>query len=110
MIRLPPGSTRTCTLFPYTTLCRSFPDGNGGSFGKLAVGEEAEATVLVRLQSAIQREALTIDASFTSPQVSGASEDSVTLETNFDLVPASTFDDGNKGLSDWSLRDRKSVV
>src|SRR3546814_8957775 len=22
----------------------------------------------------------------------------------FDLVPASTFDDGNKGLSDWSLR------
>src|SRR3546814_16617072 len=43
----------------------SFPDGNVVAFGKLAVGEEAEATVLVRLQSAIQREALTIDASFT---------------------------------------------
>lgn len=82
----------------------AFPDGNVVTFGKLAVGEEAEATVLVRLQSATQREALTIDASFTSPQVSGASEDSITLETNFDLVPASTFDDGNKGLSDWSLR------
>ncbi|PKM05771.1 MAG: aldo/keto reductase [Gammaproteobacteria bacterium HGW-Gammaproteobacteria-4] len=82
----------------------SFPDGNVVSFGKLAVGEEAEAEVLVRLNSATQREALTIDASFTSPQVTGASEDSITIETNFDLVPASTFDDGNKGLSDWSLR------
>src|SRR3546814_17360368 len=25
MVRLPPGSTRTYTLFPYTTLFRSFP-------------------------------------------------------------------------------------
>jgi len=82
----------------------SFPDGNVVSFGKVAVGEEAEATVLVKLESASQREALTIDASFTSPEVSGSAEDSITLDTNFDLVPASTFDDGNKGLSDWSLR------
>lgn len=82
----------------------SFPDGNTVSFGAVAVGEEAEATVLVKLESATQREELTLDASFTSPQVSGAAEDSITVETNFDLVPASTFDDGNKGLSDWSLR------
>src|SRR3546814_18824290 len=30
MIRLPPISTRTDTLFPYTTLCRSV--GTGGEF------------------------------------------------------------------------------
>src|SRR3546814_4917496 len=34
MIRRPPGSTRTDTLFPYTTLCRSpkykFPDNDQG--------------------------------------------------------------------------------
>src|SRR3546814_11077646 len=33
MIRRPPRSTRTDTLFPYTTLCRSeFDDNNGPSF------------------------------------------------------------------------------
>ncbi|MDP1699224.1 MAG: M36 family metallopeptidase [Xanthomonadaceae bacterium] len=82
----------------------SFPDGNVVSFGKLEVGEEGEATVLVKLESATQREALTLDASFTSAEVTGAVADSITIDTNFDLVPASTFDDGNKGLSDWSLR------
>src|SRR3546814_14955221 len=30
MIRRPPSSTRTDTLFPYTTLCRSPPDTTGG--------------------------------------------------------------------------------
>src|SRR3546814_3371634 len=29
MIRRPPRSTRTDTLFPYTTLCRSLPGGFG---------------------------------------------------------------------------------
>src|SRR3546814_18033928 len=29
MIRRPPRSTRTDTLFPYTTLFRSYPDGGG---------------------------------------------------------------------------------
>src|SRR3546814_7157883 len=29
MIRPPPGTTRTNTLFPYTTLCRSVPDSIG---------------------------------------------------------------------------------
>src|SRR3546814_10186655 len=31
MIRLPPRSTRTDTLFPYTTLCRSTPDHHSES-------------------------------------------------------------------------------
>src|SRR3546814_3271401 len=48
MIRLPPRSTRTDTLFPYTTLFRSFPDeqrthGLGdfiGAFGvDVAIGD-----------------------------------------------------------------------
>src|SRR3546814_14392498 len=33
MIRRPPRSTRTDTLFPYTTLFRSDPAGTGGAFG-----------------------------------------------------------------------------
>src|SRR3546814_984344 len=32
MIRRPPRSTRTCTLFPYTTLFRSDPGGNAKAF------------------------------------------------------------------------------
>src|SRR3546814_8432026 len=50
MIRRPPRSTRTDTLFPYTTLFRSFvvdgfPDGCGGSGGvqELAKAGRAEA-------------------------------------------------------------------
>src|SRR3546814_18811761 len=36
MIRRPPRSTRTDTLFPYTTLCRS--GGHGGLGGRLVGG------------------------------------------------------------------------
>src|SRR3546814_9547708 len=36
MIRRPPRSTRTDTLFPYTTLFRSLPDGSpGGILGEI---------------------------------------------------------------------------
>src|SRR3546814_964950 len=38
MIRRPPGSTRTYTLFPYTTLFRSSPFPHGT--GSLSVGQE----------------------------------------------------------------------
>src|SRR3546814_12335310 len=38
MIRRPPSSTRTDTLFPYTTLFRSYGD-SGGAVGYL-IGEE----------------------------------------------------------------------
>src|SRR3546814_5141496 len=41
MIRRPPRSTRTDTLFPYTTLFRSI--GSGGAIGGIERGEEAEA-------------------------------------------------------------------
>src|SRR3546814_10353921 len=34
MIRRPPRSTRTDTLFPYTTLFRSVPRGSGWSFDR----------------------------------------------------------------------------
>src|SRR3546814_10776623 len=36
MIRRPPRSTRTDTLFPYTTLFRSLGDHRGDRFGALA--------------------------------------------------------------------------
>src|SRR3546814_17739066 len=35
MIRRPPRSTRTDTLFPYTTLFRSKPERERGNFGQL---------------------------------------------------------------------------
>src|SRR3546814_1152650 len=38
MIRRPPRSTRTDTLFPYTTLFRSDSDPFSGSFGHLHFG------------------------------------------------------------------------
>src|SRR3546814_8035200 len=51
MIRRPPRSTRTDTLFPYTTLCRSHRiEGE--------LGEQADATVLAR--SAYRKEVHTV--------------------------------------------------
>src|SRR3546814_16835817 len=38
MIRRPPRSTRTDTLFPYTTLFRSVADGEGVAFSTNRVG------------------------------------------------------------------------
>src|SRR3546814_4505700 len=45
MIRRPPRSTRTDTLFPYTTLFRSFPDDYQG---KEVAGKTAEFTITVK--------------------------------------------------------------
>src|SRR3546814_1310412 len=44
MIRRPPRSTRTDTLFPYTTLFRSPPSCRGP--GRRRIGEQADADVL----------------------------------------------------------------
>src|SRR3546814_20569535 len=41
MIRLPPRSTRTDTLFPYTTLFRSVPDIGQGGPSRSAVDQQA---------------------------------------------------------------------
>src|SRR3546814_7566698 len=62
MIRLPPRSTRTYTLFPYTTLSRSATVGKGvlEGVGHHLVDDEAERQHLVglgveRLQVAVHR-------------------------------------------------------
>src|SRR3546814_957853 len=46
MIRRPPRSTRTDTLFPYTTLFRSLPSTRSLAFRSLHTGEEVHATYL----------------------------------------------------------------
>src|SRR3546814_3635458 len=45
MIRRPPRSTRTDTLFPYTTLFRSRERGLRGKRGRLADGQQPELVV-----------------------------------------------------------------
>src|SRR3546814_14844867 len=54
MIRRPPKSTRTDTLFPYTTLFRSFPglkkDGSGAGF------YERDPKVVEKLQTPSERD------------------------------------------------------
>src|SRR3546814_7063189 len=54
MIRRPPRSTRTDTLFPYTTLCRSHADGESSAalrleirIGDDRIGESEQAGQLV---------------------------------------------------------------
>src|SRR3546814_6601015 len=42
MIRLPPRSTRTYTLFPYTTLCRSGREAPDRGYRRLAHAERAD--------------------------------------------------------------------
>src|SRR3546814_2458798 len=53
MMRRPPRSTRTDTLFPYTTLFRSpFPSaGRSGDFGRVA---QRESTPFTRVGSQVQ--------------------------------------------------------
>src|SRR3546814_13376861 len=53
MIRRPPRSTRTDTLFPYTTLFRSRLHGN------LLAGDHADETGKARLAAALRRQAAT---------------------------------------------------
>src|SRR3546814_20907748 len=57
MIRRPPISTRTDTLFPYTTLFRSFMDQSLG-VGVGAVGGEDDEVELPRRKGCLQRQAL----------------------------------------------------
>src|SRR3546814_17464201 len=70
MIRRPPRSTRTDTLFPYTTLFRSemMP-----SFGNLAV-QNLKDTALVSLISLG-------DLAFRAEQIRNFTQDSVTIYT-----------------------------
>lgn len=81
----------------------SFPDGASVDLGPIPAGADGSVNVKVRLDGAATRETITIDVSYSSPQLTGTVEDSISFDANFDLVPASTFDDGNKGVSDWKL-------
>src|SRR3546814_13881256 len=56
MIRLPPRSTRTDTLFPYTTLFRSLPRRRGGANpGERLWALKARACVLHDLSVAVDK-------------------------------------------------------
>src|SRR3546814_14875191 len=52
MIRRPPRSTRTDTLFPYTTLFRSFPMRSVFLFIGIGIGEEGEIVAQLNLEPA----------------------------------------------------------
>src|SRR3546814_3161986 len=54
MIRRPPGSTRTDTLFPYTTLFRSYPLENGS--GHISVATTRPETMLADMAVAVNPE------------------------------------------------------
>src|SRR3546814_15505317 len=58
MIRRPPRSTRTDTLFPYTTLFRSHVDGDraghlAGGGAPHAVGDHPEAEILAHREAVL---------------------------------------------------------
>src|SRR3546814_12922528 len=53
MIRRPPRSTRTDTLFPYTTLFRSRPEQEGAMLGRIAFGKRITPHALDRRQRII---------------------------------------------------------
>src|SRR3546814_2459025 len=55
MIRRPPRSTRTDTLFPYTTLFRSSPD----RYGRCRANPETEARRVARLTAGTARNRIT---------------------------------------------------
>src|SRR3546814_19952898 len=54
MIRRPPRSTRTDTLFPYTTLFRSARSLEGGVSGRFRIGSERSRNEAVRTHSTAQ--------------------------------------------------------
>src|SRR3546814_12191500 len=58
MIRRPPRSTRTDTLFPYTTLFRSVHDPGMQNIGALRLHEEAEGGILADRDVAVEAEDL----------------------------------------------------
>src|SRR3546814_7579460 len=49
MIRRPPRSTRTDTLFPYTTLCRSLVEGEAADVAGQGLGDNGDRVARLRL-------------------------------------------------------------
>src|SRR3546814_13917821 len=101
MIRRPPRSTRTDTLFPYTTLFRSLGEGTG--IGDLVILADLDRNVL-RLAAAIELE---VDLVVNPHQA-----DHVAQLTKIEDRLAVGFDDQIAGLDAGLVcrRDRKSVV
>lgn len=77
--------------------------------GKFTVNEipargEVEVEVPVTLLEAGVREQVTFDVTYTSTEIADDVKDSWSLETNYDLSPNLTLDDGNKGMTDWTRK------
>src|SRR3546814_17011467 len=101
MIRLPPRSTRTDTLFPYTTLFRSHVVR--GHFHQMnALGDRATHNGDGRHDRRISRQ------NVNDAWRKGADADLPSLHNPFS--PAVHCVEGSKGLFRFSLEDRKSVV
>src|SRR3546814_654299 len=63
MIRRPPGSTRTVTLFPYTTLFRSLTRADIGAFALMSIFAEVFRTIsMAGLTQTVARERELSDA------------------------------------------------
>src|SRR3546814_2994800 len=75
MIRRPPRSTRTDTLFPYTTLFRSPPSCRGP--GRRRIGEQADADVL-GLENLL---AVAFDPAVGDAEIQIAADDAFEVET-----------------------------
>src|SRR3546814_5277191 len=85
MIRRPPRSTRTDTLFPYTTLFRSRPEGNLGGAGAGC----QPAGDYVRIAAAAAQQIFEQDA-MDDRQPCGAER----LQVDDAIAPPAAFDDG----------------
>src|SRR3546814_13925288 len=107
MIRRPPRSTRTDTLFPYTTLFRSHPSGDdtliGGDGDNLLIGGAGDDLYIARSSDNIIEEAVgggndTIAGSFSIDLNSYANVENAHLLDLAGNAPL-TGDDGAKELN-----------
>src|SRR3546814_12395230 len=83
MIRPPPNSTRTDTLFPYTTLFRSWVNGNS-----VALERAAETTTG---DDTIRLDTLQIEGATTVERETGAERDARGYNEVYDLDISSSF-------------------
>src|SRR3546814_7412448 len=85
MIRRPPRSTRTDTLFPYTTLFRSWKDQDGhGSRNRWAVASELRMPVLDSLN-------LSVAGRYDQYRYSGRTQSKFTYSGGLEWRPIDTL-------------------
>src|SRR3546814_2569015 len=84
MIPLPPRSTRTDTLFPYTTLVRSFSDVGGGIIAKTSSPNKRRASVVSRASRIAEPPSATANSTI-SPEtfLRFTSASAASIRTNF---------------------------